>query len=185
MIALAAACVAIGLAPILFWPSIETAVGAWRVGWANAGPPPPLFTLGWTHVGLAVVASAGAWWLVRRSRRGVRYGVTWDCGYVAPTARMQYSAASFASIITGWFGFILRPEVHARPPLEALPLSASLVTHTPETVLRYFVEPLSKRMMLVATAARSLQHGGVQSYLLYLLIGIAGLGIVVMLGGGR
>ena len=185
MILLAAICVAIGLAPILFWPSIETAVGAWRVDWKNAGAPPPLLTLGWAHVAIAATASAGAWWLVRRSRRGLRYTVTWDCAYVAPTARMQYSAESLASIITGWFAFILRPEVHARPPVDFLPSSASLVSHTPETVLQHLVEPLSRRVMRVAMAARSLQHGGVQSYLLYLVIGIAGLGVVVTLGGGR
>lgn len=185
MIALAAMCVVIGLAPIVFWPAIETAVGAWRSEWTNAAAPPPLYTLGWTHVAVAVAASVAAWWLVQRSRQGVRFGLTWDCAYAAPTPRMQYTAASFASIITGWFSFILRPESHARLPLEALPLSASLIAHTPETVLRYIVEPLSKRILRVATAARSLQHGGVQLYLLYLLIGIAGLGIVVILGGGR
>lgn len=184
MLGIAAACVAIGLAPIVFWPAIATAVGAWRSGWAGSATPAPLVTLGWAHVALAVFASAGTWWLLRRARRGLRYGVTWDCGYVAPGARMQYSAESFAGIITGWFAFILRPERHARLPIEPLPKSASLVTHTPETVLRYLVEPLSRAMVRVATAARVLQHGGVQSYLLYLVIGIAGLGIVVLMGGG-
>jgi hydrogenase-4 component B len=184
MLGIAAACVAIGLAPIVFWPAIATAVGAWRPVWAGVATPAPLITLGWAHVALAAFVSAGTWWLLRRSRRGLRYGVTWDCGYAAPTARMQYSAESFAGIITGWFAFILRPERHARLPVEAFPKSASLVTHTPETVLRYLVEPLSRAMVRVATAARVLQHGGVQSYLLYLIIGIAGLGIVVLMGGG-
>jgi hydrogenase-4 component B len=185
MIFLALLCVAIGLAPILFWPSIETAVGAWRPEWTNAGAPPPLWTLGWAQLVLAAAAAAGAWWLVRRARRGLRSVVTWDCAYVAPTARMQYSAQSFAGIITGWFGFILRPEVHARLPVDVLPSPATLTSHTPETVLEYLVQPLSRRVMAIATAARALQHGGVQSYLLYLVIGIAGLGIVVALGGGR
>jgi hydrogenase-4 component B len=185
MIFLALLCVAIGLAPVLFWPSIETAVGAWRPEWTKAGAPPPLWTLGWAQVVLAAAASAGAWWMVRRARRGLRFGVTWDCAYVAPTARMQYSAQSFAGIITGWFGFILRPEVHARLPADVLASPATLTSHTPETVLDYVVQPLSRRVMAIATAARALQHGGVQSYLLYLVIGIAGLGIVVALGGGR
>jgi hydrogenase-4 component B len=122
---------------------------------------------------------------MRRARRGLRFVITWDCGYVAPTARMQYSAQSFASIITGWFGFILRPEVHARLPVDVLPFPATLASHTPETVLQYVVDPLSRKVMSVATAARALQHGGVQSYLLYLVIGIGGLGLVVAFGGGR
>jgi hydrogenase-4 component B len=184
MVAIATVCVAIGLAPIAFWPSIATAVGAWRPDWADVVTPAPLFALGWAHVALAAFASAVTFWMLKRSRRGIRRVVTWDCGYVAPTARMQYTAGSFAGIITGWFAFILRPERHARLPVDLLPRSATLETHTPETVLRYVVEPVSNAMMRVATAARVLQHGGVQSYLLYLVIGIAGLGIVVLMGSG-
>lgn len=184
MVAIASVCVAIGLAPIAFWPPIATAVGAWRPGWTDGVMPPPLFALGWAHVALAAFASAATYWMLRRTRRGLRRAVTWDCGYAAPTARMQYTAGSFAGIITGWFAFILRPERHARLPVDSFPRSASLVTHTPETVLRYLIEPVSSAMVRLATAARVLQHGGVQSYLLYLVIGIAGLGIVVVLGGG-
>ena len=183
MLGLAGACVAIGLAPVLFWPALATALGSWRPSWAIVGVPAPLSTLGWAHVSLAILASAAAWWLVRRSRQLLRQGVTWDCGYVAPTARMQYSAGSFASIVTSWFGFILRPERHARRPIGPLPISASLVEHTPETVLDRAIQPVSNAILRVATAARVLQHGGVQSYLLYLVIGIAGLGVIVLLGG--
>jgi hydrogenase-4 component B len=183
MLALAAACVAIGLAPIVFWPAVATAVGAWRPSGAGAGPPMPLYALGWVHVALAVVAVAAAAWLLRRARRaGWRRAPTWACGFVAPTARMQYTAGSFAGIITGWFASILRPERHEQLPVEPLPVSASLVEHTPETVLRYLVEPVSAVVLRVATAARALQHGGVQSYLLYLLLGIAALACVAVFG---
>jgi hydrogenase-4 component B len=184
MVAIATVCVAIGLAPIAFWPSIATAVGAWRPDWADGVAPAPLFALGWAHVALAAFASAATFWMLKRSRRGIRRVVTWDCGYVAPTARMQYTAGSFAGIITGWFAFILRPERHADLSVDLLPTSARLVTHTPETVLRYLVEPVSNATVRLATAARVLQHGGVQSYLLYLVIGIAGLAIVVLMGSG-
>jgi hydrogenase-4 component B len=185
MVLLAMLCVAIGLAPALFWPAIDSAVGAWRPDWATADVTPPLRALGWAQLAFATAAAAGAMWLVRRARRGLRSGLTWDCAYVAPTARMQYSAQSFASIITGWFGVVLRPEVHARLPVDVLPLPATMSSHTPETVLQYLVQPLSRRVMSFATAARSFQHGGVQSYLLYLVIGIGGLGLVVALGGGQ
>jgi hypothetical protein len=39
--------------------------------------------------------------------------------------------------------------------------------------------------MRLSTAARSLQHGQVQFYLLYLLIGLAALAMFVLLGGGQ
>ena len=38
---------------------------------------------------------------------------------------MQYTAGSFASIITGWFGWILRPERHAQLPEGPFPAHAS------------------------------------------------------------
>jgi hypothetical protein len=49
-------------------------------------------------------------------------------------------------------------------------------------VLRYLVEPVSAVALRVAAAARALQRGGVQSYLLYLLLGIAALACVVVFG---
>jgi hydrogenase-4 component B len=185
MLALAAACIAIGLVPIAFWPSIATAVSTWRPVWTSEVPPAPLSTLGWVHVSLAVAASVAAWWLLRRVRPGLRKALTWDCGYVKPAARMQYTAGSFASILTGWFAFILQPERHSRLPVGPLPVSASLDEHTPETVLSRVIEPVSRAMLRLATSARALQHGGVQSYLLYLVIGIVGLGTIVLMSGTR
>jgi hypothetical protein len=35
MLGIAGACVAIGLAPIVLWPAIATAVGTWRPGWTD------------------------------------------------------------------------------------------------------------------------------------------------------
>jgi hydrogenase-4 component B len=39
--------------------------------------------------------------------------------------------------------------------------------------------------MRVSKAARSLQHGRLQSYLLYLLIGLAAMAVLVLFGGGQ
>jgi len=39
--------------------------------------------------------------------------------------------------------------------------------------------------MRASQAARSLQHGRVQVYLLYLLLGLATLAVIVLLGGGQ
>jgi len=184
MLALAAGCVAIGLAPILFWPAVAAAVGAWRPSGADLRPPTPLLTLGWVHLVLAMLAVAAAAWLLHRARRaGLRRTPTWGGGFAAPTARMQYTAGSFAGIITGWFAFILQPERHEQRPVEPFPVASSRVEHTPEPVLRYLVEPVSTVVLRAATAARALQHGGVQSYLLYLLFGIAALAGVVLSGG--
>ena len=98
---------------------------------------------------------------------------------------MQYTAGSFAGILTEWFAWILRPERHEHRPEAALPASASFTGHTPETVLEQIVLPVGVVVMRVSTAARSLQHGRVQSYLLYLLIGLAALAVLVALESGQ
>jgi hydrogenase-4 component B len=186
MCLLGAACVAIGLAPVFFWPAVLRAVDAWNPVWAGAETPVALSSLSVLNTSFAVLAMVAAGLLWRRARRGgVTRAVTWDCGYAAPTPRMQYTAGSFAGIITEWFAWILRPERHEHRPEVVLPASASFTEHTPETVLEKIVEPASGVIMRASSMVRGLQRGRVQSYLLYLLIGLAALAILVVMGGGR
>src|SRR5581483_5248065 len=105
-----AGCVVIGLAPVLFWPAVLRAVEVWNPVWTGAETSVPLGVLSLFHVSLAVLALVAAVWLWRRAQRdGLARAVTWDCGYAAPTPRMQYTAGSFAGIITEWFAWILKP----------------------------------------------------------------------------
>jgi hydrogenase-4 component B len=181
MLVLALACVAIGLGPMLFWPAIAQAVGAWDPAWLGAIPPASLPVLGQVNVALVLLAGAAAWFLWRRVRGvGRVLAPTWDCGYAWPTPRMQYTAGSFAGIVTEWFGFILRPARHEQRPADAFPTVASYEEHTPETVLERVVEPAGMLVMQVAGVARRLQHGRVQAYLVYLLIGVVLLALVVL-----
>jgi hydrogenase-4 component B len=186
MVVLAGACVAIGLAPVFFWSALAPAIGTWCLAWNNAEVPAPLAALGWAHVLLAVIAVIAVGWLWRKvTRRGLNRALTWDCGYALPTARMQYTAGSFAGIITEWFGWILRPERHEHRPEEIFPSLASFEEHTPETVLERVVHPIGGVVMQVSAAARRLQHGRLQAYLLYLVIGLAVLAGLVLTGGGQ
>ena len=51
-----------------------------------------------------------AWFRCRLlSKRTIGESGTWDCGYARPTARMQYTASSFAQPLTRMFAFALRP----------------------------------------------------------------------------
>ena len=133
-----------------------------------------------------MLSLAAIGWLWGRVRHGgLTRAVTWDCGYAFPTPRMQYTAGSFAGIITEWFAWILRPVRHEHRPTETLPKGASFSEHAPETVLEYAVEPAGGVVMQLSMAARRLQHGRVQAYLLYLLIGLAALAVVVLVGGDK
>ncbi|HEY0946407.1 MAG TPA: proton-conducting transporter membrane subunit [Opitutaceae bacterium] len=185
MLLLAAGCFVIGLAPALVWPLLARAIATWNPSWAQAGvAPAPLGTLGGAQVTLAIVALLAAVGLWRRVRHnGVIRSLTWDCGYARPTARMQYTSASFASIAAGWFTWILQPERMLRRPRGTFPATASRVERVPETVLERVIGPVADMMLGISTAVRRLQHGRLQSYLLYLLAGIAAVGALVVWGG--
>jgi hydrogenase-4 component B len=186
MVTLGAACVVIGLVPVLFWPAVLRAVDVWNPVWVGAETPVALGSITLFHVALALLALAVAVWLWRRvSRGGLTRAVTWDCAYALPTPRMQYTAGSFVGIITEWFAWILRPVRHEHRPMETLPARASFTEHTPETVLEYVVEPAGKIIMRLTQTVRRLQHGRVQSYILYLLVGLAALAVVVLVGGNK
>ncbi len=186
MLVLAALCAVIGLAPALFWPAIANASAAWQSVWLDTAPPAPLITLGSFHLAVAALATLAVIALWRRVKRnGLERAGTWDCGFAAPTARMQYTAGSFAGIITGWFAWILRPQRHTHIPKENFPAHAGFEEHTPETVLEHVIEPTGSVVMRVSMAVRHLQHGRLQAYIFYMLIGLAALALLALLGGAK
>jgi hydrogenase-4 component B len=132
---------------------------------------------------LATLAVMGLWYRVKQN--GLTRAVTWDCGYAVPTPRMQYTAGSFAGIITSWFAWILRPQRHSHPADGPFPKRASFEEHTPETVLEHLVEPAGSVVMRISTAVRRLQHGRLQAYILYLLVGLAAVALLTFWKGGR
>jgi len=183
MLVPAGLCVLTGLLPLVVWPLVARAAAAWNPQWAGQAATnwrtalPSLEALAIFQPCL-VAAAAGAglllWLAVRRS--GVRRGPTWDCGYRAPTPRMQYSAESFASILTPMFRFALRPAIHARPLRGLFPASASRHSRTPETILEKILEPAASAVLLLADLVRRLQQGRVQMYLLYLMVACLAVG---------
>jgi hydrogenase-4 component B len=184
MVGLAALCAGLGLAPVLFWPAVSRAVGVWHPAWGRTETPAPLFTLGAVHGVLAMLLVAAAAWLWQRARRnGLRRGVTWDCAYAAPTPHMQYSSGSFAGIALPWFAWILRPALSLRRPHGPFPVGALRLEYVPETVLERGLVPAGGVVLRVSTAVRRLQHGRLQSYILYLLVGLAVLSGLVAVGG--
>jgi hydrogenase-4 component B len=185
MLALAGVCVTIGLAPVLFWPAVVRAVGSWRPAWVTREAPVPLVTLGSVHVVLAIGAGghASLWW--KAHANGLQRGLTWDCGYATPAARMQYTSASFGGIVAGWFGWVLQPERKIRRSRGHFPAESIRLERVPETVLERIIGPVSGAIMQVSTAVRQLQHGRLQFYILYVVAGLLVLGTLVLMGGAR
>ena len=122
------ACFSIGLAPRLLVPTLGQAVSAWAPSVADAGGRlGTLAPLGWISVtGMLLIASlllTGALLRLRLHANLVATGTTWGCGYVKPTARMQYTSSSFAQMLVGLFAWALRPRTHEPRVVSAFPTS--------------------------------------------------------------
>lgn len=179
MALLAGTCALIGLAPFLVWPALTHAAQCWNPAWQATPAPDFLLRISGVQAVIAALAAATIPLLLALTRRMRRTAVTWDCGYAQPSPRIQYTAQSFASTLTSWFSAVLRPQRMDAPPTSAFPAAASRSSRTPETVLEFVVLPVSAAIERVALLARRLQHGRVQSYLLYLVAGLAALAILV------
>lgn len=183
--ALGVACIAIGLAgPLLAFP-LDRAIHAFA---GTALPPVAgLAPLGAVSLGgLAIYAVVGllALYLVHRSR-GAGVTGTWDCGYAAPSARMQYTASSFAAFPLSLFSRAAAPHRVASLPEGPFPRPGRFESHLPEPVLERFVGPLVQRVLRVFGSLRWVQQGQLQVYLAYLGLALVAVLLWAAVGGGR
>lgn len=95
---------------------------------------------------------------------------TWDCGYAAPNARMQYTASSYAQPLAEVFHAVLRTTRHYQPPEGLFPCSGALETHTPDWWHERAYRPLAAWLVRGMAWFRRLQPGHVQWHVLYIAI---------------
>lgn len=126
----------------------------------------------------ALIIVAGALALLRRtllSRQTIGKTVTWDCGYAAPSARMQFTASSFAQPIIELFGMFLKTEKTFRMKPDYFPTRASFETHTPDTYQERVYRPLMTGLAALLKKVEILQRGRIQLYILYMVMTLLGL----------
>ena len=177
MLILAAGCVLIGLfAPVV--------VGSLQAVLENLTHLQPAAV----SENLAAVASPLAWVvigtvaflllllaliLLRRgllAGRRVETSVTWGCGYAQPTARMQYTASSFAQPLMDLFRPLLGTKKKISPPRGFFPEEAALKTVTPDISHEEVYRPVFGRINEWLSQLRWVQHGKVQLYVLYIAV---------------
>jgi NADH:ubiquinone oxidoreductase subunit 5 (subunit L)/multisubunit Na+/H+ antiporter MnhA subunit len=181
MALLASGCVALGLLPWLLASSLGRAV-------RTAGAPVDPFGDGVTQLRLAggasvmspllvaVVLVAGVVIVVAATRAlgaatARRRAENWGCGRVFQTARMEYTATSFAEPLQRVFDDVLHPELdvdvtHAaesRWYVGAVQYRTSVV----DAVDQRFYGPLIRLARAWGERARALQNGSVHRYLGY------------------
>ena len=131
--------------------------------------PLPMITL----LGLVFVAilSIIAFWYRRRlASAPLGETSTWGCGYQRPSPAMQYSASSFAQMLTDLFTFVLKPEKHIPAIPGVFPPPSRFHSHVPEAVLELLYIPALKRLHERFSGVRQLQSGLLNQYVLYILL---------------
>jgi hydrogenase-4 component B len=96
---------------------------------------------------------------------------------------MQYTSGSFAGIVSGWFAWIVRPEKRTRRVRGHFPEGALALERIPETVLEKGIGPAARTVLLLADAAKNMQHGRLHLYILYVFLGVTALALLAVQGG--
>ena len=175
MLALAAACLGIGLyaAPAVGRAALAL-VGPLRADLVAREMTLPLqLASRVSRVFFFFLLGAGALALVRRwllRSREVRAAVTWDCGYAAPTARMQYTASSFAAPLVTFFRPVLGTATEPPRLSEPFPAASRLATHTPDLFAEWCFRRPAEWVLNRLRFVRNIQHGQMSVYILYLAL---------------
>ena len=162
---LAFGCIALGVWPIAaadaLTPLLGTAIA--RDALVPFAAPLPL---------LASAAVAVTLVLVLRIRRSPR-ALTWDCGYAAPTARMQYTARSLGEWVSERLTpAMLQPAVAVMHPRSVLPDAASLAVEVREPFAERLYLPSARWWAGRAMRFRWMQQGRLTLYLLYIFVAL-------------
>ncbi|GFE57497.1 proton-conducting transporter membrane subunit [Geobacter sp. AOG1] len=175
MALLATICMGIGIFPRMMAGPLAGAVHSWQPAVGMTGPAlTAAAPLGWiTIMGLVQICLAGgvaAHFIGRLKAEPVSAGVTWGCGYLRPTPRMQYTASSFAELLVKTFAGILHPHVTSPAMKEPLPGPARFASHVPETMLEHVFMPVLRLANDRLAQLRRLQHGQLHLYILYTFV---------------
>lgn len=177
MLLLAASCVLTGLFAPVALSILQTVVQEVSKLPANvvyenlasaAGPLRLIAMIGAAFLVLVIILA-----LLRQTllaNRKVEESGTWGCGYDLPTARMQYTASSFARPLTDLFEPLLGTKKNVSTPSGYFPSDAALKTETPDMFSEKIYEPVFTRIGTGLSRLRWMQQGNVQLYVLYIAL---------------
>ncbi|HUZ42193.1 MAG TPA: proton-conducting transporter membrane subunit [Acidimicrobiales bacterium] len=191
-------CVVAGVAPMVILPAVERAVRAALPGVGSA----PLVhgvrlqlvsvrgVLAPTVLAVSLVVAVAVVVFARRAlarRRVVRVTEVWGCGRELVTARMQYTATSFAEPVQRVFDDVLRPvrDIDVSHVAESRYVieSMSYRSHVNDQIENALYLPVIRAIRRWGQFARRLQPGSVHRYLAYGLVAlVVTLVVVAVLG---
>jgi hydrogenase-4 component B len=88
---------------------------------------------------------------------------------------MQYTSSSFAQMLVGLFGRVLRPETHKPRALALFPQKSSFHSFVRDPALDEGVLRVFRLAGELSSRFRVFQRGSMQSYLLYIFVALIAL----------
>lgn len=164
MIVLAVACIAPGVWPALLIRPLGAILGNENA--VASALAPFALPLRWTALATIGIAAL----LLLRARRSPRR-LTWDCGYAAPSRRMQYTGRSLGEWLTERLTpAFFRPAVRVVAPHGLFPAAATLEVGVDEPFADRVYIPRAQRWGRRAARLRWMQQGRLTIYLLYIFV---------------
>ncbi len=194
MVTLALCAALIGGAPWLVTGPFEAIGGMWISAHPDGSPAlgdlAPLRTLTLLALYLWIATSLVLMLIWRamsaRTREGKptapKLAGTWDCGYVRPTGRMQYTGRSMSQALVSLLSLFLWPRDSESRVVGPFPRNAAFAQHIPDVVLDHLLLPVAARIARLLRWSRVLQQGRIQMYVLYVLATVVILFVAAYLG---
>jgi len=176
MLLLAMACVGIGVFPTLFIAMALKAVAALNLGYGRIPLEPFMALTGnITQAALLLVLVVGIVLTLRAflyRGKAITAASTWGCGFTQPTARMQYSSASYAASILALFRTIA-PLGEEHPAIRGrFPDRTYYISHIQDLAERHMGRLVVRPVQRFFDRLRWVQHGDIHMYIGFILIAI-------------
>jgi len=173
---LAAACIAIGIFPMLIIQLPIQAVSALGLGYGHV-PLEPFgqITENISFAAVIFLASVLVVVVIRslyyRGKTVSKSG-TWGCGFTQPTVKMQYTGSSYASFILDFFRPAApleedHPEIKGR-----FPLKTYYKSHVNDIAQLHMNRAIVNPVLFLFDKLRWIQHGDIHLYIGYILLAI-------------
>jgi hydrogenase-4 component B len=176
MVALAAACTAIGIFPNTFVAAAIRGASAVGMGYGRLPLEPFLQMTGQITRASALLLCLGmACFALRRllyRGKTVAHGSTWGCGFTRPNARMQYTAASYAASILEFFRPVAPQHEDLHGVAGRFPPAARYHCQVQDPAEFLLQQTIVRWVLAFFDRLRWIQHGDIHLYIGYILLAI-------------
>ncbi len=176
MVILACACVVIGIFPQVFFRLSVTAVSSLGLTYDSLMLAP--FEQTADHITasalvllIVVLVIAGIRYFFYRGKPVSKSG-TWGCGFTQPTVKMQYTGASYAFDIVGFFRPAAPLTQDHLPVKGRFPAGTHYRSHISDIAERHMETVVVRPIQYLFDRLRWIQHGDIHLYIGYILLAI-------------